>query len=86
MKQEDLNTTRLFVLQRAIGALIETHPDPEKFAQAFALSSGLQQLDQLAFARSSADVRHESKEFAQELLMLAADEVARRAAQKHGAG
>lgn len=52
MNQEQLNTTRLFVLQRAIAALIVTHPEPEKFAKAFALVTGMQQLDQLAFAQS----------------------------------
>ena len=82
MTQEELNTTRLFVLQRAIGALIVTHPEPGKFAQAFALALGMQHLDQLAFAESRPDVRAESKEFAQELFELANDEVNRRAGQQ----
>ena len=82
MKQEEINTTRLFVLQRAIGALIVTHPEPGKFAQAFALATGMQQLDQLAFAESRDDVRAESKAFAQELFELANDEVKRRCEQQ----
>jgi hypothetical protein len=87
MTPEELNGTRLFVLQRAICALIVTHPDPSAFARAFGAASALQQLDQLAFARSRPDVRDESAAFARELLELAADEVARRqAAQTPPAG
>jgi hypothetical protein len=67
-------------LQRAIGALIVTHPEPQKFAQAFAISTGIQQLDQLAFAQSRDDVRSESKAFALELYELANAEVEERAA------
>lgn len=78
MELEELNATRLFVLQRAIGALIVTHPDPLKFAQSFALATGMQQLDQMSFAQSRDDVREEAKVFAQELYELANDEVQRR--------
>ncbi|PJC22716.1 MAG: hypothetical protein CO065_01100 [Comamonadaceae bacterium CG_4_9_14_0_8_um_filter_57_21] len=82
MNQEELNTTRLFVLQRAIGALIVTHPEPERFAKTFGSSIGLQQLDQIAYPLSKPDVRAESKAFAQELLELANDEVLQRAQGK----
>lgn len=80
MTPDEINGTRLFVLQRAIAALIVTHPDPAAFAKAFGLVNGMQQLDQIAYAKANPAVREESKVFSQELIDLANDEVERRKA------
>lgn len=82
MTLDEINATRIFVLQNAIGALIVTHPDPSQFAQAFGLLVGMQQMGHIANPQSRYDVRAVSLEFSQELLKLADDEVKRRA-EKH---
>ena len=74
------------MLQRAICALIVTHPDPEAFAKSFGLLSAWQQVDQIAFVKANPAVLAESKEFAQELIELANEEVQRRASQTPPAG
>ena len=79
MTIEEINAARIFVLQHAIGALIVTHPAPEKFAESFGLLVGMQQLGHIANAGSSDSVRAVSLEFSQELIELANDEVQRRA-------
>ncbi|MCR6481152.1 hypothetical protein NU688_33690 [Variovorax sp. ZS18.2.2] len=68
MTPEQKTETRLFVLQRAIMALINTHPNPREFAKAFSSFTAQQQVDQAAFAKSSPEVRAESAEFAGELI------------------
>jgi hypothetical protein len=79
---EQLTAVRLFVLQRAIAALIMTHPDPEKFAQAFGAAAGMAQIDHLTAPKATEALRAEAGNFARELLVLAQDEASHRLAQK----
>ena len=81
---EILLSTRLFVLERAIGALIVTHPDPAAFARLFGAATSLAQVEQLANAKAPEASKREAAKRARELIALAEDEVARR--QKGGAG
>lgn len=72
-----LNATRLFVLQRAIAALIVSHPDPAAFARAFGQITASAQVDHMSVAGTDR-FRREATDFARELLDLAHDEIARR--------
>lgn len=78
---EQLTAVRLFVLQRAIGALIVTHPDPGKFAQIFGAATGIAQIEH-ATSDAPASFRQEAAQFARELIDLAEDEAAFRLQQK----
>lgn len=75
--QEKLNelteTTaiRLHVLQRAIGALIVTHPDPAAFAREFAGATARAQVDHHLTSDAGAWRRKEAAEYAAGLLDLA---------------
>lgn len=77
--------TRLFVLQRAIGALIVTHPDPAGFARVFDAATGLAQIEHALAPGATEAVRKEAAQFAQALIGLAEDEAARRPPRKGGA-
>ena len=72
MTPDETTATRLYVLQRAVMALINTHPNPRDFAKAFSSITAQQQLDQAAFAKSRSDVREESNAFASEIIEWAA--------------
>lgn len=74
----EITATRLFVLQRAIAALIVTHPDPARFAAAFEQATQHADVSMLYADGETEFQRAVADEFSQELLGLALDEVARR--------
>lgn len=74
MKLEELNAVRLFTLQRAIGALIKTHPHPDHFADVFEQGTAMTQALHVLNADTPPEVRQEALAFAQELIGLARDE------------
>lgn len=82
MKLEELNTVRLFTLQRAVAALIKTHPQPAVFADVFEQATGMTQAGHVVDPLVPAAVKQEALEFAQELIALARDEAQRRAQQQ----
>ncbi|CAN7258734.1 hypothetical protein LJR130_001054 [Variovorax sp. LjRoot130] len=71
MTLEQTTQTRLFVLQRAILALINTHPDPRAFARVMGSFTAVQQIDQIEYAKSNPEVRAESDAFAREIIDFA---------------
>lgn len=71
-------SARLFVLQRAIGALIVTHPDPARFAEIFEAVSDIAHIEHLLVPKATEAVRAEARRFAQDLVDLARDEALRR--------
>mgnify|MGYP003594107112 CR=1 FL=1 len=75
---EMITAARLFVLERAIGALIVTHSDAGAFAQAFSAASGLVQIEHMTAPGATPAVRQAATQMARDLIGLADDEVARR--------
>lgn len=73
---EPLANVRLLVLQRAIAALIMTHPDPATFAKTFRSISGIAQIDHLLLPGADPEWQQEAVNFARELVELADAEVA----------
>lgn len=71
-------SARIFVLQRAIGALIVTHPDPAAFARALDAATGLAQIEHLTAPGATPAVRDAATRLALELIGLAEDEASRR--------
>lgn len=77
----EFTDTRLFVLQRAIMALIMTHPDPKLFAETFRAITAHAQIDH-ALTPAPESLRQEAADFARELAEIADLEVAHRLQQK----
>ena len=73
---EHLANIRLLVLQRAIAALIMTHPDPAAFAATFRSVTGIAQIDHVLTPQASDEWRREAADFARELADMADDEAA----------
>jgi len=74
------------VLQRAIAALIMTHPDPKAFAATFRSITGIAQVDHLLCPQAAPEWRQEAADFARELAELADDEAAFRLKKSGGKG
>lgn len=83
---EHLANIRLLVLQRAIAALIMTHPDPNAFAATFRSITGIAQVDHLLCPHAAPEWRQEAVDFARELVELADDEAAFRQNEPGGTG
>lgn len=77
---------QLFVLKRAIGALIVAHPNPDEFARRFDAATGLAQIEHALAPGATPAVREVARRIASELVDLARDEVARRRRQKEDEG
>ena len=82
MNPEELNAIRLFTLQRAIGALIKTHPHPEQFADVFEQSTAMTQAAHVVDPLVLPAVKQEALDFSRELIELARDEAQHRKQQK----
>lgn len=85
-EHELILSARISVLKRAIGALIVTHPDPEKFAEKFGATTGLAQIEHLTAPGATDATKRAASAFAREILGLAADEIARRPRRTDGGG
>lgn len=83
MNLEELNAIRLFTLQRAIGALIKTHPNPAQFADVFEQATALTQVSHVVDPLVQAAVKQEALDFAKELIDLAREEAQLRQGQKN---
>lgn len=79
---EMLLAAKLFVLKRAISALIISHPDPAGFAERFNHVTTCAQIDHAIAPKATERVRSEARGLAEELLGLAQDEITRRRQQK----
>lgn len=79
-------SARIFVLQRAIGALIVSHPDPGAFARLLDAATGLAQIEHLTAPGATPAIREAAARFARDLIDLAEDEVSRRSRRTDGAG
>lgn len=75
---------RVIVLQRAIGALIATHPNPGAFATQFATATAIAQVDHHLTSDAEPWMRKAAAEFAEELLDLAHGASARRGSKNGG--
>jgi len=83
---EHLANIRLWVLQRAIAALVMTHPDPKAFAEIFRTATGLAQVDHLLAPDAPDAWKQEAADFARGIAELADAEVAYRRQQKDRGG
>ena len=84
MNLEELNAIRLFTLQRAISALIRTHPHPAQFADVFEQATAMTQASHAVDPLVPPEVKQVALDFARELIELARDEAQHRKAQKDG--
>lgn len=83
---EHLANIRLLVLQRAIAALVMTHPDPKAFADIFRTATSLSQVDHLLAPNAPDAWKREAADFAREIAELADAEVASRRQRKDRGG
>lgn len=79
-------SARIFVLQRAIGALIVSHSDPGAFARLLDAATGLAQIEHLTAPNATPAIREAATRFARDLIDLAEDEVLRRSRHTTGEG
>lgn len=75
MQREERNAVQLFALQTVVAALVKTHPNPGLFAAVLEQGIGMVQVEHIGNPLTSAEVRQEAREFAQEFVDLAKDEV-----------